>query len=166
MRPAAHDRLLVTGALGNVGRTAVHVAKKLGAYVIAGVRARERAEAEELGADEVVAVDDEQALLSLKELDAVADTVGHDVIDRLIPRIRKNGVLATVVGGPKSAEGRDLQVREVYSHSDATRLKELAQDVERREFSIPIGKRFKLAEIQQAHAVAEKGGAGKVLLTP
>ena len=93
--------MLITGALGGVGRTAVHVAKKHGAYVIAGVRASQRAEAEKLGVDEVVAVDEH--LGGLKELDAVADTVGRDVIDRLIPYIRKNGVLATVVGKPKSA---------------------------------------------------------------
>ncbi len=166
VRPSPNERLLITGALGSVGRTAVHVAKKLGAYVIAGVRVRERAEAEELDVDEVVAVDDEHELRNLKELDSVADTVGHDVIDRLIPRIRKNGVLATVLGRPKSTEGRDVQVREVYAVPDAKRLEELAHDIERREFTIPIGKRFKLAEIQQAHVIAEKGGVGKVLLTP
>ena len=108
--------MLITGALGSVGRTAVHVAKKHGAYVIAGVRGRQRAEAEKLGANEVVAVDDD--LGGLKEVDAVADTVGRDVIDRLIPHIRKNGVLATVVGKPKSADGRDIQVREVWAVTD------------------------------------------------
>ena len=104
VRPRGGQRVLVTGALGNVGRTAVHVAKKHGAYVIAGVRASQRAEAEKLGADEVVAVD--EPLGGLKELDAVADTVGRDVIDRLIPCIRKNGVLATVVGDPNRPRAR------------------------------------------------------------
>ncbi len=164
--PEPDQRLLITGALGGVGRAAVHVAMKMGAYVIAGVRARERSEAEELGVDEVIAVDDEGELRSLKNVDAIADTVGHDVIDRLIPHIRSNGVLATVLGKPRSAEGRDVQVHEVWARPDAKRLEELAQDIERREFTIPIGKRFKLAEIRQAHEIAEKGGVGKVLLTP
>jgi hypothetical protein len=31
---------------------------------------------------------------------------------------------------------------------------------------IPIGKRFKLSEIREAMAAAEKGDSGKVLLTP
>ena len=87
--PKSGQRLLVTGALGSVGRTAVHVAKQRGAYVIAGVRARQRAEAAELGADQIVAVDNEQEVAGLKQLDAVADTVGRDVIDRLIPRIKE-----------------------------------------------------------------------------
>jgi NADPH:quinone reductase-like Zn-dependent oxidoreductase len=160
------SRLLITGALGSVGRTAVHVAKQHGAYVIAGVRSNQRAEAEKLGADEVIAVDDEKQLDSLAELDAVADTVGRDVIDRLIPRIRKNGVLATVIGRPKSADGKDLQVHEVWSEPDAKRLGQLAGELARGEFTIPISKRFKLAEIRQAHALAEKGGGGKIVITP
>lgn len=59
VRPAKGDTVLVTGALGGVGRTAVHVAKLHGARVLAGVRARRTAEAAGLGADQVVAVDDE-----------------------------------------------------------------------------------------------------------
>jgi len=162
----AFPLVLQTGALGSVGRTAVHVAKQHGAYVIAGVRSSQRAEAEKLAVDEVVAVDDEKQLASLAELDAVADTVGRDVIDRLIPHIRKNGVLATVVGRPKSADGRDLQVHEVWSEPDAKRLEALAGELARGEFTIPISKRFKLAEIRQAHALAEKGGGGKIVITP
>ena len=164
--PRSGDRLLITGALGSVGRTAVHVAKQHGAHVIAGVRSSQRAEAEKLAVDEVVAVDDEKQLASLAELDAVANTVGRDVIDRLIPHIRKNGVLATVVGRPKSADGRDLQVHEVWSEPDAKRLEALAGELARGEFTIPISKRFKLAEIRQAHALAEKGGGGKIVITP
>ena len=164
VHPRSGERLLITGALGGVGRTAVHVAKKHGAHVIAGVRASQRVEAEKLGADEVVAVDED--LGGLKDLDAVADTVGHELIDLLIPHIRKNGVLATVVGKPKSADGRDLQVQEVWAVPDPHRLEELAQEIASGEFVIPIAKRFTLAEIRKAHEAAEKGAGGKVLLTP
>jgi NADPH:quinone reductase-like Zn-dependent oxidoreductase len=166
VRPRSGQRVLITGALGSVGRTAFHAARKHGAYVIAGVRASERREAEKLGANEVVAVDEEKGLRDLRELDAVADTVGHEVIDRLIPHIRKNGVLATVVGKPKSAAGRDVQVHEVWAHSDANRLEQLAKEIASGEFTIPIGKRLTLAEIRVAQELAEKGGAGKVLVTP
>jgi NADPH:quinone reductase-like Zn-dependent oxidoreductase len=164
--PRSGARLLVTGALGSVGRTAVHIAKQHGAYVIAGVRAAQRSEAGELGADEVVAVDNEEELRSLKELDAVADTIGREVIDRLIPRIRKNGILATVVGKPKSADGADVQVHHVLGQPDANRLEELTREVAQGKFTIPIGKRLKLAEIREAQDLAEKGSIGKVLLTP
>jgi NADPH:quinone reductase-like Zn-dependent oxidoreductase len=162
--PQSGQRVLITGALGSVGRTAVHIARKHGAYVIAGVRATQVAEAEKLGVDEVVAVDED--LSGLKDVDAVADTVGRDVIDRLIPHIRKNGVLATVIGKPASAAGHDIQVHEVWSVPDAHRLSQLAQEIASGEFTIPIAKRFTLAEIRDAQELAEKGAAGKVLLTP
>jgi NADPH:quinone reductase-like Zn-dependent oxidoreductase len=164
--PQLGQRVLVTGALGSVGRTAVHIAKQRGAYVIAGVRTSQRAEAAALDADEIVAVDNVHEVTGLKELDAVADTVGRDVIDRLLPRIRKNGILATVVGKPNSADGRPLQVNEVWSQPDPKRLQQLALEIARGAFTIPISKRMKLAEIRQAHELAEKGASGKVVLTP
>jgi NADPH:quinone reductase-like Zn-dependent oxidoreductase len=164
--PQPGQRVLVTGALGSVGRTAVHIAKQRGAYVIAGVRASQRAESAALDADEIVAVDNVHEVTGLKELDAVADTVGRDVIDRLLPRIRKNGILATVVGKPNSADGRPLQVNEVWSQPDPKRLQQLALEIARGAFTIPITKRMKLAEIRQAHELAEKGASGKVVLTP
>ena len=50
--------ILVTGAVGGVGRTAVHVARKHGAHVIAGVKSSQREEASSLGADRVVSLQD------------------------------------------------------------------------------------------------------------
>jgi NADPH:quinone reductase-like Zn-dependent oxidoreductase len=167
INPRSGQRLLITGALGGVGRTAVHVAKTHGAHVIAGVRASQRSEAEKLGADEILALDDQKELGSLKELDAIADTIGHDVIDRLLPHLKKSGILATVVGKPESAKGRqDLQVNEVYSQPDGKRLEQLAREIAQGAFTIPIARTLQLADIREAHELAEKGVNGKVLLTP
>lgn len=166
VRPRSGETLLVTGAIGGVGRTAVHVARTNGAHVIAGVRASQRAEAEGLGADQIVALDDNREIASLKELDAVADMVGHDTIERILPHIKKNGVLATVVGKPQSADGRDLRVVEVWAQPNAARLAELGREVARGAFSIPIYKKFKLSQIREAQQFAEKGNIGKVVLIP
>jgi NADPH:quinone reductase-like Zn-dependent oxidoreductase len=46
--------VLVTGALGSVGRAAVHTAKKIGAQVIAGVRGKELDAARSLGVSDVL----------------------------------------------------------------------------------------------------------------
>src|SRR3569833_395745 len=67
------ETILVSGALGSVGRAAVHTARKLGAKVIAGVRGKQLSEAQALGAWNVVAIDNDQALAKLEPLDAVAD---------------------------------------------------------------------------------------------
>ena len=156
----------MTGAVGGVGRTAVHVAKQHGVRVIAGVRGSQRKEAEGLGAERIVALDDEKEIAGLPELDAVADMVGHEAIDRILPHIKKNGVLASVVGKPQSAEGRDLRVVPVFAQPNSARLAELGNDVARGLFSIPIGRKLKLSQIREAQQLAEKGGLGKIVLTP
>ena len=53
--------VLITGALGSVGRAAVHTAKKIGAQVIAGVRGKELDNARSLGVFDVLAIDDDKA---------------------------------------------------------------------------------------------------------
>lgn len=166
VRPRSGETILIIGAIGGVGRTAVHVAKLHGARVIAGVRAHQKEEAKGLGAERIVALDDEKEIAGLPELDAVADMVGHDVIDRILPHIRKKGVLATVVGAPQSAQGRDLRVVAVWARPDSTRLEELGSQVARGLFSIPIARKLKLSQIHEAQHLAEKGGIGKIVLTP
>ena len=54
IQPRPGETILITGAMGGVGRTAVHVAKLHGVHVIAGVRASQKKEAEGLGADRVI----------------------------------------------------------------------------------------------------------------
>src|ERR1700733_13258966 len=70
--------VLITGALGSVGRAAVHTAKKIGAKVIAGVRRKELDDARSLGISDVLAIDDDQAIENFRLLDAIVDTVGGD----------------------------------------------------------------------------------------
>ena len=84
VRPRSGETVLVTGAAGGVGRTAVHVAKQHGATVIAGVKHDQKDEAQSLGADRVTALDDEAGLSTIPELDAIADTIGGATIGRLI----------------------------------------------------------------------------------
>ncbi|WP_205412221.1 NADP-dependent oxidoreductase [Sphingomonas crusticola] len=83
--------ILVSGALGSVGRAAVHSAKTLGARVIAGVRARQLAEAESLGADATVALDDDDAIARLEPVDGVADTVGGETAAKLLGKVKPGG---------------------------------------------------------------------------
>ena len=165
VKPVQGEVVLITGALGSVGRTAVHVAKQHGAKVIAGVRSSQIADAELLGADQVLALDDDIAINNLQPVDAIADTVGHDTITQLIPHIKPGGRLATVVGRPKAADDANILVTEVWAKPDARRLRELAQDVQNGELIIPIAQTLSLAETAKAMDVAAKGASGgKIVL--
>jgi len=157
--------ILVTGAVGGVGRTAVYVARKHGAHVIAGVRSSQREEGAKLGAERVVALDDDKDIAGLRDLDAIADTVGGETIAKLLKAIKPGGVLGSVLGEPKEAAGRNIQVYAVFAQPDASRLYELAEEVARGEFTIPIAKVFRLEDARKAQDFAEnKHPNGKVLL--
>jgi NADPH:quinone reductase-like Zn-dependent oxidoreductase len=165
VQPQPGWTILVTGALGGVGRTAVHVALKHGAHVIAGVKSSQRDDAAKLGAERVVALDDDKDLAALHDLDAIADTVGGGTIAKLLGAIKPGGVLGSVLGEPKEAAGKNVQVRAFMAQPDATRLHELAEDVARGEFTIPIAKVFRLEEARQAQDFAENQHPnGKVLM--
>jgi NADPH:quinone reductase-like Zn-dependent oxidoreductase len=166
VKPKPGLTVLVTGAVGGVGRTAVFVAKQHGASVIAGVRGRQEQQAAELGAERVVAIDDDRAIESLDEVDAIADTVDHEVIDKLIPHLRKGGVLASVLGEPKAAQGKPITVNAVFAKPDPKRLRELAEAVAAGELKIPIAARYPLSHVREAQKKAESGAEGKVLLIP
>ena len=158
--------VLVTGALGSVGRAAVHTAKKIGAQVIAGVRGRELEAARSLGVSDVLAIDDDQAIENFRLVDAIADTVGGDVVAKLIARIKSNGSLGYTTMLPDGAEARNPTVKtaRVQAKPDPSKVREFADDVRDGKFVLPIGRRMPLRAAAEAHVLGEKGGIGKILL--
>lgn len=162
----AGQRVLVTGALGSVGRVAVYVAKSRGAIVYAGVRRSQKPEAAELAADGIVALDDDDELAALPELDAIADTVGGEVIAKLLDKVKPGGVIGSVLGEPQGARGRGLKVNAILTHADAGRLASLAQAVADGKLLVPIARRLPFSQAGAAHRLGEAGAGGKILLTP
>ncbi len=160
----AGETILVTGATGGVGRAAVFAAKARGARVLAGVRAKYRAEAEGLGADGVAIIDDDGAIAKLPALDGIADTVSGETIQKLLAKLRPGGKLGSVLGEPAGAKEKGFAVKAFMTHADPKRLGELAQAVAGGKLQIPIARRFPLAEAAAAHEAAERGVNGKVLL--
>lgn len=161
----AGQTVLVVGAAGNVGRSAVFTAKTRGATVIAGVLKRQIDEAKTVGADQVVATDDDTAIANLPPLDAVADTVGGRTAEKLLAKVKPGGVYASVIGTPQNA-GQSPSVKTVFVFSkfDRKTLEFMAEAVRDGKLVIPVSMKLPLSEAAEAQAVAEKGGAGKILL--
>jgi len=157
--------VLVVGAAGNVGRSAVFTAKQRGATVIGGVLKRQTDAAKTAGVDKVVATDDDAAIAALPPVDAVADTVGGTLAEKLIAKVKPGGVFASVDGTPQNA-GKFPSVRAefVFSKFDRKTLEFMAAAVRDGKLVIPIGRKMPLSEAAAAHAAAEKGGVGKILL--
>jgi NADPH:quinone reductase-like Zn-dependent oxidoreductase len=133
--------------------------------VIAGVLKRQMDAAKSIGADQVVATDDDTAMANLAPLDAVANTVGGPTGEKLIAKVKPGGVFASVVGAPQNAaKYPSVKVVTVFSHFDRGTLQYMAEAVRDGKLSIPIGERFPLSKAAEAQAAVEKGGAGKILL--
>ena len=161
----AGQTILVVGAIGSVGRSAVFTAKGRGATVIAGVLKKQLDQAKTIGADRVVATDDDDAIANLELLDAVADTVGGRTAEKLIAKVKPGGVFATVLGAPQNAaKYPSVKVVPVFSKFDRKTLEFMAEAVRDGKLIIPISQTLPLSEAAKAQATAEKGGIGKILL--
>jgi NADPH:quinone reductase-like Zn-dependent oxidoreductase len=160
--------VLVTGALGSVGRAAVHTAKKLGAQVIAGVRGQELDAARSLGVSGLLAIDDDEAIKKFRVVDAIADTVGGEVAAKLIAKVKQNGSFGYTAVLPASAAAQNptVKIARVLAHPDPSKVREFADDVRDGKFVLPIGRRMPLRDAAEAHVLGEKGGIGKILLLP
>jgi NADPH:quinone reductase-like Zn-dependent oxidoreductase len=163
----AGQTVMVVGALGNVGRSAVFTAKERGAAVIAGVLKRQMEEAKTVGADQVAATDDDTAIASLPPLDAVADTVGGRTAEKLIAKVKPGGVYASVVEVPQNAaKYPSVKVTHVFSKFDRNTLQFMAEAVRDGKLVIRISQTLPLSKAAEAQAAAEKSGSGKILLVP
>jgi NADPH:quinone reductase-like Zn-dependent oxidoreductase len=161
----AGQTVMVVGAVGNVGRSAVFTAKDCGATVIAGVLKRQLDEAKTVGSDQVVATDDDTVIANLPPLDAVADAVGGKTAEKLIAKVKPGGVFATVLKAPQNAaKYPSVKVVPVFSKFDRKTLEFMAEAVRDGKLVIPISQKLPLSEAAEAQAAAEKGGVGKILL--
>ncbi len=158
--------VLITGALGGVGRAAVHTAKKMGAQVIAGVRGNQLEDARALGVADVLAIDDDEAIARFPLVDAVADTVGGEIAAKLIARVKPGGSFGYTTGLPEGAAAKNPTVKatRVGARPDPSKVREFADDVRDGKFVRPIGRRMPLRDAAEAHVLGEKGGIGKIIL--
>jgi NADPH:quinone reductase-like Zn-dependent oxidoreductase len=158
--------LLVSGALGSVGRAAVHAAKKLGATVIAGVRGRQVVEARTLGVAGTVAIDDDEAIAALAMVDGVADTVGGDTAAKLFGKVKNGGNFgyASVLPDGVAQRNATVTITRVFARPDASKVREFADDVRDGKFVLPIGRRLPLRAAAEAHILGQQGGVGKIVL--
>jgi NADPH:quinone reductase-like Zn-dependent oxidoreductase len=165
-RAVSGQTILVSGALGSVGRAAVHTAKKLGARVIAGVRQRQLAEVAKLGVSGAVAIDDDAAIANLDAVDGVADTVGGETAAKLFGKVRNGGRFgyASVFPSEASATNPSVEVIRVFARPDASKVREFADAIRDGEFSLPISQRLPLRAAAAAHTLVQNGGAGKIVL--
>jgi NADPH:quinone reductase-like Zn-dependent oxidoreductase len=158
--------ILVTGAVGGVGRSAVFVTKAAGATVWAGVRTQQKEAARPVGAHHVVAIDDDKEIAKLPAFDAICDTVGGETIVKLLSRLKPGGVLGSVLGEPPAAKERGVKTIAIRVQPDPRRLGHLAEAAAEKRLVMPVERTFPIEQAAEAFRLARGGAVGKVLLLP
>jgi NADPH:quinone reductase-like Zn-dependent oxidoreductase len=159
--------VLVSGAAGAVGRCAVYMAKVLGARVIAGVLRSQLDQADSIGADETVALDDPAAFAAVPQVDVVANTLRGKAATDLLAKVKAGGTFASVTGEPDGVKDYpNVRVVPFRSQQDREGIAFIAEAVNAGKLTIPIGRREELKNAGAAQAEFTKGGIGKVLLIP
>jgi NADPH:quinone reductase-like Zn-dependent oxidoreductase len=159
--------ILITGALGSVGRVAMYCALEMGVKVIAGVRKSQMEQAVSLGATAAIDLGNEDELAKLGIVDAVANTVMGPIGDKLIAKVKPGGNYGSVVGPPSNAALHPtVTVNAFMAHPDAKTYVHYAEAIRDGKLKLPIDRVLSLADAAKAHEAMEKGGVGgKIVLT-
>jgi NADPH:quinone reductase-like Zn-dependent oxidoreductase len=159
--------IVLTGAVGSVGRCALFAASEIGANVIAGVRKSQLVEAKSLGATEAIDLSDDSAIAKLGTVDGVADTVGGDVAPKLLSKVKTGGNYGSVLGPPKDAALHPtVNIKPMTAQPDPAAYVHYGEAIRDGKLQIPIDRILPLSDAAAAQAAAEKGGVGKIILTP
>lgn len=167
VRPKVGERVLVLGAGGSAGRAALLALLAAGATPIAGVRAAGRELVHDLGV-EILELDDAIAIAAMTSVDAIADTVGGQLAESLFDKVRPTGTVASIaVPAPVPPTGSTQRLCNVVARFDAERLARIMTDAATSGRAVPIGGRYSLDQIADAHRAMEAGSTrGKILLLP
>jgi NADPH:quinone reductase-like Zn-dependent oxidoreductase len=158
--------ILLTGALGSVGRIALYAAKEIGAKVIVGVRKKQIEEALALGASTAIDISDDAEIAKIGTIDAVADTIGGELATKLIGKVKPGGNYGSVVGPVSNAALHPtVNVNAFMAHPDPKTYIHYGEAIRDKKLELPIDRMMPLQNAAEAHAIAEKGGVGgKIIL--
>jgi NADPH2:quinone reductase len=168
------ETILIHGGAGGVGSFAVQFAKVAGARVIASASTANQQALVDLGVDNPVDYQKEDAteaavrITAGKGVDVVFDTVGKDLVGRSLHAIRPFGRIACILppgGDLSSLSGRNLTLHGIMLTRERQRLEELRIVLEQGKVRPLIEAVLPLEEVAKAHQRLEAGhGRGKIVL--
>jgi len=165
---AKGQTVVIHGAGGAVGSTAVQLARWAGAEVIGTGRSHSRELVTELGADRFIALDEERLDDVAGRADLVFDTIGGEVLERSPALLRRGGTLVSVRAASTPPGVRDdIRTVTFIQESSRPQLIELARLVDEGHLKPQVGGVYPLAEAAQAYSAKAAGGIpGRIVLQP
>lgn len=165
------QRVLVHAAAGGVGHVAVQIAKARGAYVVGTASAVKHDFLRQLGADEAIDYQSEDFVERAKDIDVLLDTIGGETGVRSLRTVRPGGIVVSIVplGSDdffREAEQLGVRAARMLVDSSRAQLEAIAALVDDGALRATIADTFALAQIADAHRLAETGRtSGKIVIT-
>lgn len=172
---SAGEQVLVTGASGGVGSAAVQLAKRRGAVVTAIAGREKLAPVRSIGADRVIARDDDiVAGLGENAVDVVVDNVAGPAFGGMLKVLKRGGryVSSGAIAGPLvTLDMRDFYLKDLTMIGctawDEPVFPNLVSYIENGEIRPLLAKTFPLERIVDAQrAFTQKKHVGKFVLIP
>ena len=165
---ARGQTVVIHGAGGAVGSTAVQLARWAGAQVLGTGRSHSRPLVTELGADRFIALGTDRLEDAAGQADLVLDTIGGEVLARSPALLRPGGTLVTIKADAQLPGDRD-DIRTVLFVQESSRaqLAELARLVDEGRLRPQVGAVYPLAHAAEAYSAKAAGGIpGRIVLQP
>ena len=165
---ARGQTVVIHGAGGAVGSTAVQLARWAGAEVIGTGRSHSRPLVTELGADRFIALGTDRLEDAAGQADLVLDTIGGEVLARSPALLRPGGTLVTIKAAAQLPGDRD-DIRNVLFVQESSRaqLTELARLIDEGRLRPQVGAVYPLAQAAEAYSAKAAGGIpGRIVLQP
>lgn len=162
------QRVLIIGAAGGVGSTAVQAARAAGAHVIAVASSRHAKYLEALGAQEIITYDTENVAENAKAVAVVLNSVGSENANALT-YVHPGALVLDASGQVDEKACASARVTCIHvarqGPSNAELLKQLTQLADEGKYSVKVEKSFPLAKTAEALSYGRTGDReGKVII--
>ncbi len=169
-RIAPGQTVLIHGAAGGVGSSAVQIAKAAGARVIGTASPNNHDFLRSLGVDQVIDYRSQRFEDVVKDVDLVLNTVDAETTARSIGVVHPGGALVSIVGPPNPAACAAAKIRCVRPNRDtgATNAELLAQVVDLADagkFKVFVEATYSMADAAKAWEKSREGHTrGKLIV--
>lgn len=169
----AGETVLILGASGGVGGTAIQLAKNVGATVIAVASAQSADHMKELGADFTIdykagPIAEAVRQVAPQGVDLLFDAISGDTLNQSLPTLKPNGRLISVLNDGKALKlPAGVHFQHVMAQPSVPDLDHLRELAEAGKLVVPIAATFPLADVKKAfEQIESKHTTGKVVIVP
>jgi NADPH:quinone reductase-like Zn-dependent oxidoreductase len=162
--------VLIHGAAGGVGSSAVQIAKAAGARVIGTASSNNHDFLRSLGVDQVIDYKSQKFEDVVKNVDLVLNTADADTTARSIAVVRPGGTLVSIVGPPNpeacaAAKIRCARPNRETGASNADMLARVVELADAGKFKVFVDSTYSLADAAKAWDKSREGHArGKLII--